>query len=141
MLIAIIFIMKTYNSNLAFAVETKDYYICAWTYDYCTGIGRCYYYIEIVDRDDFSLRSYSTAILTGSSWMGEYHARPENPAISEYGTKLFYTATVKKDAYRSVLDSEGNEEKTLIFPKGLYTVTMDLKTGEQTYTRADLPES
>jgi hypothetical protein len=131
--------MKTYHSNLAFAVETEDYYICAWTYTYGSGLGYRYYYIEIVDRDDLSLRSYPTAIITGSSSRGDYHARPENPAISEDGTKLTYTATVEEDAYRYLSDCEGNVEHTLIFQKGIYTVTMDLKTGEQTYTRADLP--
>lgn len=27
----------------------------------------------------------------------------------------------------------------LVFAKGLYTVTLDVATGEQTYTRTDLP--
>lgn len=129
--------MKTYNnSNLAFAVETKDYYICAWTYNYGTGLGYLYYYIEIVDQDGFSLRSYQTAIITSSNSRGDTCARPENPAISEDGTKLFYTATVEEDVYH--FDFEGNQGQTPLFRKGIYTVTMDLKTGEQTYTRADL---
>lgn len=131
--------LKTFdNSNLAFAAETEEYYICAWTYTYGTGLGYEYYYIEIVDREDLSLRSYPTAIIRGSSWRGDYHVRPENPALSEDGARLTYTAAVEEDVYH--VDFEGNREQTPMFLKGVYTVTMDLKTGEQTYTRADLDE-
>jgi hypothetical protein len=48
---------------------------------------------------------------------------------------------VEADAYSKYYDSDGSIVETLLFPKGIYTVTMDLATGEQTYTRADLPES
>jgi len=33
----------------------------------------------------------------------------------------------------------GVEKGDLLFAKGLYTVILDLKSGEQTYTRTDLP--
>lgn len=110
--------------------STEDYHICSRGYT----LG-----IEIIDQT-FSLRSYRTAILTGSNPRGDYHARPENLVISKDGTKLFYTATVKEDVYR--FDFTGNiVGQTSLFREGIYTVTMDLRTGEQTYTGADLPKS
>lgn len=120
----------------AFAIETKEYYICALARPSLgSGIGSLYYDIQIVDQD-FSLRSYPTPILIGSSYRGDIHARPENPVLSEDGTMLVYTATVEDDVYH--IDAYGNQGETPLFQKGVYTVTMDLKTGEQTYTRAGL---
>lgn len=131
--------LKTWDdSELAFAVETEDHYVCAMMRPSgAPGLGSLYYDINIIDQD-LSLRSYPTPILEwSSSFRGVTHARPEDPAISEDGTKLFYTAALEEDAYHieGVVEVE---EKTLLFPKGIYTVTLDLATGEQTWTRADL---
>ena len=129
------------NQTYSFAIETEDYYICALVRSSSgSGIGSLYYEIQIVDLD-FSLRSYPTPILRSSSSRGEIHARPENPILSEDGTKLFYTATLQENAYATFYDQDGIMEQTLLFLKGIYTVTMDLKTGEQTYARADLTKS
>lgn len=129
------------ESFLLFAIETDDYYIYSHDFNNISGLGGYqYYYIEIIGPD-FLLRSYRVPILEEGTPRGGYYARPENPTISEDGTKLFYTATVEEDAYSRFYNSDGNIEETLLFPKGIYTVTMDLATGEQTYTRADLNES
>lgn len=130
-------LLKTWdNYNIAFAIETKDYYICSLIRNSSgSGLGSLYYDIKIIDQD-FSLRSYPTPIMTASNNRGDYHARPKDPSISEDGTKLFYTATVEEDVYP--VDFNGNRGKTPLFLKGIYKVTMDLKTGTQTYTRADL---
>lgn len=69
-------------------------------------------------------------------YQGTSHRAPKNPSISEDGTKLIYTATVKKDVYYA--DENGKLGSAPVQLKGVYTVTMDLKTGKQTYTRADL---
>lgn len=125
------------NYDIAFAIETEDYFICALDHS-TTGIGlsSSYYKINIVDQNLF-LRSYPTPILTRSSiYRGAEYARPENPVLSADGTKLFYTATLEEDAYDIFGLTEA--DKTLIFQKGVYSVTMDLATGAQTWTRADL---
>ncbi|MPN23213.1 hypothetical protein SDC9_170601 [bioreactor metagenome] len=133
--------MKTYhNSILVFAIETEDYYICSYNSTIGSGLGYQHYSIDIIGPD-FLLRSYRVPILEEGTPRGGYYARPENPNTSEDGTKLIYNATVEADAYSKYYDSDGSIVETLLFPKGIYTVTMDLATGEQTYTRADLPES
>lgn len=125
------------ESPLAFAIETDDYYIyCDFTRSY---LGSHYYCFDIIGPD-FLLRSYKTPILEVYTPRGGYYAKPENPYISEDGKKLFYTATLEADAYSSFYDSDGSIKETLLFPKGIYTVTMVLATGVQTYTRADLPK-
>lgn len=125
--------------DIAFAIETVDYYICARHRPTVgSGIGYSYYDIIVIEQD-FSLRSYPTAIISASSFRGDYHVRPENPSLSEDGTKLIYTAVLQEDAYSTV--GVTGTDKTLIFQKGVYTVTMDLATGEQTWTRTDLPQS
>lgn len=127
------------DSELAFAVETEDYYICAMMRPSAApGLGSLYYDINIINRQDLALRSYPTPILEQSnSFRGVTHARPKTPSISGDGTKLYYTVTLEEDAYHI----EGLDEpaqKTLLFQKGVYTVTVDLATGGQTWTRADL---
>ena len=123
--------------DIAFAVETEDYYICALDYsaNYIKP-GASNFEISVVDRN-LSLRSYPTPILTRSTaFGGAEHTRPEHPAVSEDGTRLFYTATLEEDAYHFPDDT--TPDKTLIFQKGVYTVTMDLATGAQTWVRTDL---
>lgn len=46
--------------------------------------------------------------------------------------------TQGRDVYD--FDSNGNQGD-LLFSQGLYSVTLDLATGEQTYTRAELPSA
>jgi hypothetical protein len=83
-------------------------------------------------------RDYPLAVINGSNCQyGINTPRPENISVSADGTKLFYTATVTDDVYYNGFEDTGSPLQL----KGIYTVTMDLKTGEQTYTRADLPES
>jgi len=120
------------SSPLVFAIETEEYYIFSWTPLSGTPGGSSY--IIVLIEQDFSRRSYHTAIINGANCLrGERYARPENAFISEEG-KLIYTVTLNEDVYYN-----GSKELgPLIHPKGIYTVTMDLKTGEQTYTRADL---
>lgn len=84
-------------------------------------------------------RTYPVPILRSASGRGEIQAEPKNPRLSADGQILFYTATLPADAYRITIDSLGNDSQTLFFPKGVYTVAIDLKAGTQTYIRTDLP--
>ena len=43
---------------------------------------------------------------------------------------------MKEDVF--VYDSTKEGDGDLLFTKGVYTVTLDVATGKQTYTRADL---
>ncbi len=122
------------NGSLAFAIETEKYYIFSCISG--SALGVLYYKIDIIDQD-LCRRSYHPVIVTGSNMRGRQEARPENAYISEDGTKLIYTATVKKDVYYNGLEDQNPPVQL----KGIYTVTMDLKTGEQTYTRTNLKES
>ncbi len=123
--------------DIAFAIETEDYFICALDRATTgTGLGYSCYEIKIIDQN-LSLWSYETPILTHSDiYRGAEHTRPENPSLSADGTKLFYTATLEEDTYHIFGLEEA--DKTLLFPKGVYSVTMDLATGEQAWTRANL---
>ena len=71
------------------------------------------------------------------SFRGVEYARPEYAALSEDGGKLIYTATLEEDVYHIETGVE-EADWPLLFEKGVYTVTMDLATGEQTWTRAEL---
>lgn len=125
------------DGRLAFAIETKEYYIYSWTQR--VPLHGPFYFIEIIDQD-LSLRSYQTAIITSSNYYcGETLARPENAYVSKDGKKLFYTATVDEDVYNT--DEHWKRGAQPVQQKGIYTVTMDLETGEQTYTRAELSEN
>lgn len=126
------------SSELSFAVETEDYYICAMMRPTgAPGLSPTSYDIYIIDQD-LSLRSYPTPIISWSTdFRGAEFARPETPSISEDGTKLMYTATLEEDVYH-MEDGVEPADRPLLFQKGVYTVTMDLATGEQTWTRADL---
>lgn len=129
------FIHTDYQSELRFALESNDYYICAMIHP-TGGWSGPSYDICVIDRD-LSVRTYAPPIIEWSNdFRGAYYASPENPTLSDDGTTLTYTATLEEDAYYI----EGlTDHKTLLFEKGVYTVTMDLATGEQTWTRADLP--
>lgn len=116
-----------------FQFETKNYYIliCEWGGGTMAG-SRCH--IVIIDQD-LSYRDYRLAVIDGANcFYGERTPQPENISVSADGTKLHYTATVNGDVYYNGFEDQGPP----IQLEGIYTVTMDLKTGEQTYTRADL---
>lgn len=55
--------------------------------------------------------------------------------VSEDGSKVYFQSTLENDVYP--YNPDGTYGK-LLFAKGVYTVTLDVATGEQTYTRADL---
>lgn len=132
------FFHSDYQSEISFAIETEDYYICAMMHP-SNGLGGTAYDIYVIDQD-LSLRSYPTPIVTSSSSVhGVDYARPVNPSISEDGTKLTYTAALEEDAYHIQGVVEVVEQR-LLFQKGVYTVTMDLATGEQTWTHTSESE-
>lgn len=121
--------------DFQFAFETEAYYVLGSTY-WSGGMTPPKHHIYVISQD-FICRNYRVPLVTASnSYYGDYDAVPENPLLSEDGTKLIYTVTIPADVYPT--DKDGNPEP-LRHEKGLYTVTMDLATGEQTYTRADLP--
>lgn len=129
------------DSPISFALETEDFFVCAREVPQLSAesvMGNLDYCIQIVDRNG-SIRTYSTPILQSASYRGEIHARPEAPSLSPDGSTLYYTITLTRDAYRTYYDEHANFVEELIFPRGVYTVTMDLLSGTQTYTCADLP--
>lgn len=92
------------------------------------------YFVTVFDRD-LNRWDYRSVILANSTAQyGDSDAYAENVTISEDGTKVFYQAKVEVDVYP--YDEEGNQGPKL-FEKGIYTVTIDLTTGKQTYTRED----
>ena len=118
-----------------FALESEDYYIFSRIYP-SQGWSNTTYHIYVIDRD-LSVRRYETPILKFIGFRGAEHGKPENPVLSQDGTSLTYTVTLTEDAYR--YDFYGETYSDLLFEKGVYTVTLDLATGEQTWTRAELP--
>lgn len=122
--------------ELFFKQETKDYCI------FVTGSGGTMsgpsYYTYIIDKN-LTYRKYRTVVPSHYNPLyGPQYRAPENISLSADGTKLTYTSTVKSDVFYSN-EATGVEKGDLLFAKGVYTVTLDLKTGEQTYTRTDLP--
>ena len=115
-----------------FAVESEDYFIFSMIYP-SLGWSNTTYHIYVIDRD-LSVRRYETPILKFIGFRGAEHGKPENPVLSQDGTSLTYTVTLTEDAYHY----DFYETPPLLFEKGIYTVTMDLATGEQTWTRAEL---
>jgi hypothetical protein len=117
------------DDYLPFYIETDKSYIFPWIdMGYTHGSG---YIIKIIDQD-LSIRSYHTAIITRSNCQySSAYAKPENAFVSEDGTKLIYTSTLKENVYYNGSEDLG----VLVQQRGIYTVTMDLATGEQTYTR------
>ena len=116
----------------AFAVESEDYFTFSMIYP-SLGWSNTVYHIYVIDRD-LSVRRYETPILEFIGFRGPDHGKPENPVLSQDGTSLTYTVTLTEDAYHY----DFYETPPLLFEKGVYTVTMDLATGEQTWTRAEL---
>ena len=118
-----------------FALESEDYYIFSRIYP-SQGWSNTTYHIYVIDRD-LSVRRYETPILKFIGFRGAEHGKPENPVLSQDGTSLTYTVTLTEDAYR--YDFYGETYSDLLFEKGIYTVTLDLATGEQTWTQVELP--
>ena len=116
----------------AFAVESQDYFIFSMIYP-SKGWSNTVYHIYVIDRD-LAVRRYETPILEFIGFRGPDHGKPENPVLSQDGTSLTYTVTLTEDAYHY----DFYETPPLLFEKGIYTVTMDLATGEQTWTQAEL---
>ena len=130
------FLYTEYQSELCFALESNDYYICAMLHP--TGGWSFSSYDICVIGEDFSVRTYKTPIISHSdSFRGVEYARPEYSALSEGGGKLIYTATLEEDVYHIETGVE-EADWPLLFEKGIYTVTLDLATGEQIWTRAEL---
>ena len=96
------------------------------------------YYISVFDQD--LKRTDYREVIKGSSdgRYGVQDAHLENLSLSPDGSQVFYQAKVEQDVYD--FDSNGNQG-ALLFSQGLYSVTLDLATGEQTYTRAELPSA
>lgn len=96
------------------------------------------YYISVFDQD--LKRTDYREVIKGSSdgRYGVHDAHLENLSLSPDGSQVFYQAKVEQDVYD--FDSNGNQGD-LLFSQGLYSVTLDLATGEQTYTRAELPSA
>lgn len=122
-----------YGRQSIYQFQAKDYFILIWEGGGGTMAGS-QHHIVIIDQD-LSYREYLLAVISGSNCLyGEQTPEPEHISVSPDGTKLYYTATVSHDAYYNGFEDQGPP----IQLKGVYTVTMDLKTGEQTYTRADI---
>ena len=122
-----------YGRQSIYQFETKDYFILIWEFGGGT-MGGSSSHITIIDKD-LSYREYRLAVIAEvNCHYGESTPLPENVSVSADGTKLYYTATVSEDVYYNGFEDQGPP----IQLKGAYTVTMDLKTGEQTYTRADI---
>lgn len=62
-------------------------------------------------------------------------ARIQKLWVSQDGSKVYFQSTLEEDVYPYHPDGTYGE---LLFAKGVYTVTLDVATGQQTYTRADL---
>lgn len=97
------------------------------------------YYIIYLDKN-LERQSFIPVVMVVE---GDYYgqeAEPENVRLSPDGTQIIYTATVPENVYYQYMGADNvMKDGDLLFPKGIYTVTIDLATKEQTYTRADLP--
>lgn len=92
------------------------------------------YFVTVFDRD-LNRWDYRSVILANSTrpvWGQRRLCRERHHFRGRH--KVFYQAKVEVDVYP--YDEEGNQGPKL-FEKGIYTVTIDLTTGKQTYTRED----
>ena len=85
-----------------------------------------------IDKNDQG-KVYRNVIKRKYSASSAYDAPLERMTLSADGSQVIYQSTLETDA----VDMTGKVQ----FPKGRYTVTIDVAKGEQTYTRADLPET
>lgn len=88
--------------------------------------------ITVIDKNDQG-KVYRNVIKRKYSASSAYDAPLERMTLSADGSQVIYQSTLETDA----VDKTGKVQ----FPKGRYTVTIDVAKGEQTYTRADLPET
>lgn len=99
--------------------------------------------VNVVD-DDGKYHSYrnmikeSHNIYWGEGEDGQSDAEIDKLWLSEDGSKVYYQSTLTEDVYPYY---PSGEYGPLMFAKGVYTVTLDVATGQQTYTREDLPEN
>ena len=90
------------------------------------------WYITVIDQNNKG-KVYRNVIKRKYSASSAYDAPLERMTLSADGSQVIYQSTLETDA----VDKTGKVQ----FPKGRYTVTIDVAKGEQTYTRADLPET
>ena len=74
-------------------------------------------------------------IFWGAGENGQSDAAVDKIWLSEDGSKVYYQSTLEEDVYPYYPDGTYGE---LLFAKGVYTVTLDVASGKQTYTREDL---
>lgn len=74
-------------------------------------------------------------IFWGAGENGQSDAAIDKIWLSEDGSKVYYQSTLEEDVYPYYPDGTYGE---LLFAKGVYTVTLDVASGKQTYTREDL---
>ena len=92
-------------------------------------------YIWVVDRNGTCHRYQNIIKESSNAYRGTGEAGIDKLWLAEDGSKVYFQSTLKDDVY--FYDNNGNRGK-LLFAKGVYTVTLDVATGKQTYTRADL---
>ena len=115
-------------------ITLEDYWAMAWTGP--AVMGGPFFHIDVIDSG-LGLRTYVPPVLSSySDFRGAGHPWPRDVRVSEDGGAILYDAVVDRDVYKN-----GLEDQPLLFQRGLYTITMDLATGEQTWTRSDLPEA
>lgn len=95
------------------------------------------YYVTVLDGN--VTRQDYRDLIAGSSdaRYGVKDAHIHTVSISPDESKVFYQADVREDVYD--FDATGKQGVKL-YDKGRYTVTIDLKTGAQTWARTDLIE-
>ncbi len=79
-------------------------------------------------------RSHNT--FWGEDESGQSDAKIDKVWLSEDGLTVYYKSTLNEDVYPYHPDGTYGE---LLFAKGEYTVALDVATGQQTYTREELP--
>ena len=96
------------------------------------------YYICVVDKNlkgavyhNLIQKQY---VVDMGGW--DNYIEKDSLTVTEDGSKLSYQSILKEDVF--VYDSTKEGDGDLLFAKGVYTVTLDVATGKQTYTRADL---
>lgn len=99
------------------------------------------YYISVIDKDlngkvyrnliKCSINTYFGDSGASDNWIEE-----DSLSVSEDGSQVYYKSILQEDV-RPYSPDTGHGD--VVFPKGVYTVTIDVATGEQTYTREDLP--
>ena len=96
------------------------------------------YYICVVDKNlkgavyhNLIQKQY---VVDMGGW--DNYIEKDSLTVTEDGSKLSYQSILKEDVF--VHDSTKEGDGDLLFAKGVYTVTLDVATGKQTYTRADL---